>query len=632
MKCPKCGADVVQSDRFCTNCGFSLVGRGEPVTSSPEQAPQQVAQQALQESAQPIVQQAEHPFTQHPSVQQAAEKAVSPHHRGLIVALSILGVIVVAVSLIISLMAFHVVANPLQKPRLVALKISAPRYQEGSDSKIPLHITGRTVSGRVISQHVYVSPKAASVRLEPGQYTVTVEASPLLSSGDVYRIPQPLKIDTASGSNFVGESKPMKQDLKFEVKPASEVTASDLQAMAKFAKKTATPVKKLDFLTEKIRRQKVSTAFSQVLDMLSTKGIKSGSSDDKSSRYSLFDLDEDGVPELFTWYGINGDKKRASDGPVGCGDKQDDFSGNRVWKYDAKKNIAFCFSKQSLPDPNDLFYKYLPDTHVFTYESDPAAKSAREGENFDWLGVNYVTLSVDREELKVSHQTYRDLFGEIGAEMPSIIGRDIASLINDQSILSLYAMTMPKSVSAQGVDNYEKFAQKVSDWTANGVQTLIGTVKLMTDKQIIDYQHQYVTQHHLNKELDPSVANDSYLERMRNPRSDESEEDNNWKEAVFIPEEARMEETREDSERLSIPLYLYGMNGYEHYHGAGSIPQEDAKYFGWENNRVIMSISGTQWSWGPGPLPWKQKMFWWTDSPIVLPNSTAQPQAAASEK
>ncbi|WP_094689648.1 zinc-ribbon domain-containing protein [Aeriscardovia aeriphila] len=26
MKCPNCGADVVQSDRFCTNCGFSLVG------------------------------------------------------------------------------------------------------------------------------------------------------------------------------------------------------------------------------------------------------------------------------------------------------------------------------------------------------------------------------------------------------------------------------------------------------------------------------------------------------------------------------------------------------------------------------------------------------------------------------
>ncbi|WP_218841010.1 hypothetical protein [Aeriscardovia aeriphila] len=400
--------------------------------------------------------------------------------------------------MIISLMAFHVVANPLQKPRLVSPKISAPRYQDGSDSKIPLHITGRAVSGRVISQHMYVSPKAASVRLEPGQYTVTVEASPLLSSGDVYRIPQPLKINTASGSNFVGESKPMKQDLKFEVKPASEVTASDLQAMAKFAKKSATPVKKLDFLNEKIRRQKVATAFNQVLDMLDT-----GSSDKYyASMYSLLDIDQDGTPEMLTWFGVTGDKEFASDGPVGCGDQHDNFSGNRVWKYNRIDNRAECLAGEQIPKPFNadypmLMYGFSPSKKIIRISDEP---------NETWISIqddhlDAVNKSYDQiEEEGSGHYTYGWLNSDDREDWPS---KNVSSKVTERGLLATFAMSVPQELSVQGISDYDRYALDISNFVMNGGQILVGTIKVMTAQQVQEYQHQYVIDHRLDANLDP---------------------------------------------------------------------------------------------------------------------------------
>lgn len=321
MKCPKCGFPVIESDRFCTQCGMEL----------------------------------------NREVGQSVVSARQTQHRGLIAVLISLAAVVATVAIVLSLMAFHVVPNVLQKPRKISFKISAPHYSIEMDSKIPIHITGKTSSGKPISQHVYVSPQAPSVKLDPGQYTIQVEASPVLSSGDVYRIPEPIKIDTTKNANFVGESKPVEQNLKFEVKPANEVTASDLESMAKFAKLSKAPEKKLSFLETKIARQKVATAFNRVLDMLSTnKFTDTVYGSETRAEYSLLDIDQDGTPEMMTWFGVNGDTKLASDDPVGCGDENQDFSGNRIWKYDAQKQRAFCMQGPELPTPIEPDKPHVP--------------------------------------------------------------------------------------------------------------------------------------------------------------------------------------------------------------------------------------------------------------------------------
>lgn len=508
-------------------------------------------------------------------------------------------------------MAFHVVANPLQKPRLVSLKISAPRYQEGSDSKIPLHITGRTVSGRVISQHVYVSPKAASVRLEPGQYTVTVEASPLLSSGDVYRIPEPIKIDTASGSNFVGESKPMKQDLKFEVKPANEVTPSDLQAMAKFAKKTATPVKKLDFLTEKIRRQKVATAFNSVLDMLSTENaepfdVMLG----ESARYSLLDIDQDGTPELFTWDGRNGGKTQAQEQPIGCGEKQDDFSGTRVWKYDSEHDRAECLSGDSLSIMEDVLAN-------LQYSSSRKVLSGHQS-----FGSLYVELTLTGDKIKISQD--KNLSSAAVSSDSDNKYISVFSTILDRDLLSILAMKVPSSLSTQPIGNYDQYALKVSNAVMNGQQVFSGTVRLMTPQQVQDYQHQYVVDHQLNFNYDPASTNPESSwcrfsnDYCGNPAGLSSKDSD--KLMVFIPDGQRTIKGKFLQVNEPLPLYIFPISDSASSRADGCFEKDcSEKYFrNYDNKRVILTSPWVSWGQSVRELPWAQPALYDADVLLTL--------------
>lgn len=491
--CTNCGSPINSTDKFCTNCGADL--RTQEVASTELES--LVGEQQDSAASTPDVASSVS-GTVAPAIAEA-----KPHRHGLVIGLSVASAVVLAIAVVLSLIATNVIPNPLVRERAVTFAIKAPHYNEKTDSKIPLHITGKTSSGRVISQHVYVSPKAPVVHLAPGQYTVQVEASPLLSSGDVYRIPQPLKIDTTKDNRLVGESKPVKQDLKFEVKPASEVTASDLQAVAKFAKKTATPVKKLDFLTEKIRRQKVATAFNSVLDMLSTTDYEPYPEEDEDgegeyplAQYSLLDIDQDGTPEMLTWFGVNGDKKRASTGPVGCGDEHDDFSGNRIWKYDRINNRAECLAGEQIPTPQ------IPSMQWFSYGFSMKDKTIRIP-----LFQDETWISIEGNNIRSIYKSFEQLKEEgtlvTGQDEEDWSRKDVFSDITQRDVLTLYAMSVPSSLTEQGIADYDKYALTVSNGVMNGERFLVGTIKLMSPKQVQEFQHRYVVEHHLDQEQDP---------------------------------------------------------------------------------------------------------------------------------
>ena len=500
MFCSQCGMKVSEGDRFCTQCGAPLP---EPESAGSSSTPQvEFADKAASASQLgPTVDNAQPVASVLASTAAPAVAQAKPRRHGLVIGLSVASAVVLVIAVVLSLIATNVLPNPLVRERAVTFAIKAPHYNEKTDSKIPLHITGKTSSGRVISQHVYVSPKAPVVHLAPGQYTVQVEASPLLSSGDVYRIPQPLKIDTTKDNRLVGESKPVKQDLKFEVKPANEVTASDLQAVAKFAKKTAAPVKKLDFLNEKIRRQKVATAFNQVLDMLSTTEdgeheYAEGRYTDAFAEYSLLDIDQDGIPEMLTWFGVNGDKKRASTGPVGCGDEHDDFSGNRIWKYDSANNRAECLAGEQIPVP------HIPSMQWVSYFFSSEEKMVRipSGSDDTWI-------TIEGDHLRQVRKTDEDLqVNSLDDDKEHWVWKDVFTEITQRDLLATYAMSIPKSLTEQGIDNYDRYALTVSNGVMNGGRYLVGTIKLMSPKQVQEFQHRYVVEHHLEHQLDPMAT------------------------------------------------------------------------------------------------------------------------------
>ena len=648
--CTNCGSPINSTDKFCTNCG-APIQRGSVAASdsgeaqasgdgNSEQAGAYGEAQAAQPvepvaptDATPVAAAVPAPVAAAAEVTSAVEQAVSeaeqaantaqptvsaavamkkPRKKAGAIAAAIVGILVIASMLIIlGLMQLNVLANPFAKARPVTFAIKAPHYNEKTDSKIPLHITGKTVSGKVISQHVYVSPKAPVVHLAPGQYTVQVEASPLLSSGDVYRIPEPIKIDTTKDNRLVGESKPVKQDLKFEVKPANEVTASDLQAVAKFAKKTATPVKKLDFLNEKIRRQKVATAFNSVLDMLSKENaepfdVMLG----ESARYSLLDIDQDGTPELFTWNGRNGGRTLAKEQPVGCGERQDDFSGSRVWKYDSEHDRAQCLSGDSL----SLIKNTLSGLDYSS--SRKVLSSYQNGSN------SHFELTLVGDKVKISQ--VEDPNSTVASSDGDITYISVFSTILDRDLLSVLAMKVPSSLSAKPIENYDQYALKVSNAVMNGQQVFSGTVRLMTPQQVQDFQHQYVVDHQLNFNYDPASTNpESWMcQTLGNNCGNPAGLANGYtdKLMVFIPEGKRTITGRFIQQDSPLPLYIYPI-AYSASSRACGFSEQDCseEYFrNYDNKRVILTSSLVSWGQSVRELPWAQPSLYDADVLLTL--------------
>lgn len=326
--CTNCGSPINSADKFCTNCG-APIQRGSVAASdsgeaqasgdgNSEQAGAYGEAQAAQPvepvaptDATPVAAAVPAPVAAEAEVASAVEQAVSeaeqaantaqptasaavavkkPHKKAGAIAAAIVGTVVIAsVLIILGLMQLNVLANPFAKARPVTFAIKAPHYNEKTDSKIPLHITGKTVSGKVISQHVYVSPKAPVVHLDPGVYKVQVEASPLMSSGEFYKTPAPLTVDTRSANAVISTAQPAKPQLTFEVKPANEVTQQDIALAEKFAKKTKFDAPKIKNVEVSYTRKRIASLYNSVLDGLDPNNY---------STYSIHDINADGFPEL----------------------------------------------------------------------------------------------------------------------------------------------------------------------------------------------------------------------------------------------------------------------------------------------------------------------------------------------
>lgn len=339
--CTNCGSPINSTDKFCTNCGAAIQrgsvaasdsgeaqasadGNSEQAGAYGEAQAAQPVEPVASTDATPVAAAVPAPVVAAAEVTSAVEQAVSeaeqaantaqptmsaavavkkPHKKAGAIATAIVGILVIASMLIIlGLMQLNVLANPFAKARPVTFAIKAPHYNEKTDSKIPLHITGKTVSGKVISQHVYVSPKAPVVHLDPGVYKVQVEASPLMSSGEFYKTPAPLTVDTRSANAVVSTAQPAKPQLSFEVKPANEVTQQDIALAEKFAKKTGLSDNQLKEVKSKTSIHRIAQLYREIIKNPDKIDFESDYHDPRGSlekiEYSLEDINGDGIPDL----------------------------------------------------------------------------------------------------------------------------------------------------------------------------------------------------------------------------------------------------------------------------------------------------------------------------------------------
>ena len=252
INCPECGQELPDGTRFCTACGQACNRTARKVQQRTqmnvaETMPATIWDSRAQTARVDGSQQVTQAYSQQPTMQmpqqQAARNAgstpgnsqtpfVSPPHTGrtadafvpayapsaaqqasaaaaaagttsqqvqgrrtaIIAAIiaAVLIVVVVAAAAWTSRANREATETAEHADRYVTFALDAPGYAEGKDSPIPVRISGTNLDGAQVDRVYYITPKNPTIGVQQGSYTASVPASPLLSSGTLYEVPQDL--------------------------------------------------------------------------------------------------------------------------------------------------------------------------------------------------------------------------------------------------------------------------------------------------------------------------------------------------------------------------------------------------------------------------------------------------------
>lgn len=99
-------------------------------------------------------------------------------------------------------------------------------------SKIPVQVSGQDSDGSSVSETLYVDEHGRGIKLLPGNYTLSIAASPIASDGTVYTVPT-TKAQVTIKSD--GQDLSSQAAFKLKVPSADTVTDDQIDAAAKYA-------------------------------------------------------------------------------------------------------------------------------------------------------------------------------------------------------------------------------------------------------------------------------------------------------------------------------------------------------------------------------------------------------------
>lgn len=177
-----------------------------------------------------------------PSVPSAREAEVrhrkmSPKRRNLMVA----GVVAVA---LVAGGAGYAAWNGYQQEQAAAVAANAHTMMSvqidvraagldcSTGSKIPVQVSGQDSDGSSVSETLYVDEHGRGIKLLPGDYTLSIAASPIAADGTIYTVPTTKAQVTvkSDGQDLSGEAV-----FKLKVPSADTVTDDQIDAAAKYA-------------------------------------------------------------------------------------------------------------------------------------------------------------------------------------------------------------------------------------------------------------------------------------------------------------------------------------------------------------------------------------------------------------
>lgn len=223
MKCPRCGTEVPDGTKFCTQCGAPLgmlaapAGRGMPAAPVGQGAP--INQGAPIGQGAPSVSPdlAARPA---PAAQVPAERRPSSAAH---VARTVVITVVVCLALVGGGTAGYVAwQNARQQEayeaahgtHAVTLELTAPHFDTSTGSKLPVHVTGTNADGSV-DEVQFVDDSGHGLSLARGSYELSFPASPISADGELFEVP------SGTASLDIGE----------DVAPGAEVKVSTTSAL-----------------------------------------------------------------------------------------------------------------------------------------------------------------------------------------------------------------------------------------------------------------------------------------------------------------------------------------------------------------------------------------------------------------
>lgn len=237
-----------------------------------------------------------------PSVPSAREAEVrhrkmSPKRRNLMVA----GVVAVA---LVAGGAGYAAWNGYQKEQAAAVAANAHTmmsvqigvHAAGLDcstgSKIPVQVSGQDADGSSVSETLYVDEHGRGIKLLPGDYTLSIAASPIAADGTIYTVPTTKTQVTVKSD---GQDLSAQATFKLKTPSADTVTDDQIDAAAKYAEEGGAS----SAAAAKVLQQAATARRDAAVNAVSAQ--KAQASRDADARHKATDLYQLDIP--VEWYG-----------------------------------------------------------------------------------------------------------------------------------------------------------------------------------------------------------------------------------------------------------------------------------------------------------------------------------------
>lgn len=174
----------------------------------------------------------------------------------------------------------------------VQIGVHAAGLDCSTGSKIPVQVSGQDSDGSSVSETLYVDEHGRGIKLLPGDYTLSIAASPIASDGTVYTVPT-TKAQVTIKSD--GQDLSSQDAFKLKVPSADTVTDDQIDAATKYAEEGGAS----SAATAKVLQQAATARRDAAVNAVSAQ--KAQAARDVDARHKATDLYQLDIP--VEWYG-----------------------------------------------------------------------------------------------------------------------------------------------------------------------------------------------------------------------------------------------------------------------------------------------------------------------------------------